>query len=528
MNSLVLNSLRTRTRFAWMLLPALVLLLAGSVSAKDPSLGTQPNIVLIMVDDMGWSDLGCYGSEIETPHIDSLAADGLLFTDFYNNGKCTTTRASLLTGRYPQRGGRGIELLDDRMRTIAERLLQMGYRTGMSGKWHNGKVKPHRPIDRGFEESFGLWDGCCNFFDPSQPDPAFKGGRVRFFGRNDKRIDDFPDDFYSTDAFTDHAIETIRDAVGSGTPFFHYLAYTAPHYPLHAKPSDIAKYRGRYDAGWDVLRKKRYQRQVDLGLIDPAVWPDPGPNPNNQDFKRDDLVDEAWEMSRMEVYAAMLDCVDQNIGRLLQTLDELKVAENTLIVFLSDNGGCAEVPGGAANTTHRPGPKQWYSHVGPNWAYAQNTPFRRYKTYTHEGGIATPCVMRWPAIISPGQKSRTVGHIIDLLPTFVDLAGGTINQPDAGPERLPVDGISLSPVLRDPKSTLPRQNALFWHWAGHRAVRDGKWKAVWENKKQGWELYDLGDDRTETQNLAAKYPDRVNQYANAWLGWAKQTGVRVR
>ena len=218
---------------------------------------TRPNIILIMVDDMGWSDIGCYGSEIDTPNIDRLAAEGLLFTQFYNNAKCTTTRASLLTGLYPRNGGRGQhELITKQMLTLGEAMRHSGYQTGMSGKWHNGKAPGTRPYDRGFDEAYGLWDGCCNFFNPKIRDPEFKGGRIRPFGHNDQflEFDDFPDDYYTTDAFTDHAIETIRKHAAAKKPFLHYLPYTAPHYPLHAKPEDIAKYKGRYAAGWDVLR----------------------------------------------------------------------------------------------------------------------------------------------------------------------------------------------------------------------------------------------------------------------------------
>ncbi|MCA9066864.1 MAG: sulfatase-like hydrolase/transferase, partial [Planctomycetaceae bacterium] len=367
-------------------LPLVVILLLLSTSGH----AEQPNILLIMVDDMGWSDIGCYGSEISTPNIDRLATEGMLFTSFYNNAKCTTTRASLLTGLYPRNGGRGVELLGPNMLTLAEALKNCGYETGLSGKWHNGSKAPHRPFDRGFDRSFGLWDGCCNFFDPGQPDPQFKGGRVRFFGEDDRRMTEFPPDFYTTDAFTDHAIATIRKHAASGKPFFHYLPYTAPHYPLHAKPEDIARYQGKYSGGWDALRRTRYARQLELGLITSDVYPLADRNPNNRTFEEGRADDLEWELSRMEVYAAMIDCVDQNIGRILSTLDEIGAADNTLILFLSDNGACDETPGGAANSEHRPGPRQWYSHVGPNWAYAQNTPFRRYKAYTHEGGIATP------------------------------------------------------------------------------------------------------------------------------------------
>ncbi|MCA9059129.1 MAG: arylsulfatase [Planctomycetaceae bacterium] len=505
------------------------LFLAILLTVSTSHAAERPNIILMMVDDMGWSDIGCYGSEIQTPNIDRLAHEGMLFTSFYNNAKCTTTRASLLTGLYPRNGGRGIELLTPQMLTLGESLRQAGYQTGLSGKWHNGSRAPHRPVDRGFDRSFGLWDGCCNFFNPAQADPDFKGGKVRFFGQDDQRVTEFPEDFYTTDAFTDHAITTIRAHAATGRPFFHYLPFTAPHYPIHAKPADIAKYHGRYQQGWDELRKSRYARQVELGLITPAVFPDPGSNPGNKSWDVGQSDDQEWETLRMEVYAAMIDCVDQNIGRVLATLDELKISDNTLIVFLSDNGACAETPGGANNTRHRPGPVEWYSHVGPDWAYAQNTPFRRYKAYTHEGGIATPCIVHWPNQVKPGQITHQIGHIIDLQPTF--LAAANHRYPtanDAGQELLPLEGISLLNVITGKTRQQPRPAPLFWHWSGHRAVRDGDLKAVWENARTGWELYDLSTDRTETRDLAAQHPEIVERMAAQWVDWARMTDVQSR
>ncbi|NNE90874.1 MAG: arylsulfatase [Verrucomicrobiales bacterium] len=489
----------------------------------------KPNIILIMVDDMGWSDIGCYGSEIETPNIDRLASEGLLFTNFYNNAKCTTTRASLLTGLYPRNGGKGTNLLTENMLTLGEALKMAGYKTGLSGKWHNGSSAPHRPFDRGFDKSYGLWDGCCNFFDPSIPDPKFKGGRTRFFGEDDKRIEEFSEDFFTTDAFTDHALETIKSHVNSGQPFFHYLPYTEPHYPIHAKPEDVAKYKGKYADGWDALRKKRYQRQVEMGLIDPEVFPEPGPNPDNQSFAEGQNEDTEWENLRMEAYAAMVDNVDQNIGRLLALLDELKVADNTMILFLSDNGACAETPGGAGNTEHRPGPKEWYSHVGPNWAYAQNTPFARYKSTTREGGVATPLVVRWPAKIKPGRKTDQVGHIIDFMPTFLESAGGEYPLSYRGKPLLQPEGISLLPLLTGEKEKVERPAPLFWHWSKNRAVREGDWKLVWEargpNAKQ-WRLYNLAKNRTETEDWSDRQKSKVILMERKWKAWAALTGVK--
>ncbi|MAS93639.1 MAG: arylsulfatase [Verrucomicrobiales bacterium] len=485
----------------------------------------RPNILLIMADDMGWSDIGCYGGEIETPNIDRLAGEGMRFTQFYNNGKCTTTRASLLTGLYPRNGGKGIELHTSNMVTLGEALTGAGYATGLSGKWHNGNKAPNRPFDRGFQKSYGLWDGCCNFFDPSRPDPEFKGGKVRFFGEDDRQITEFPDDFFTTEAFADHTIATIQEHVKAEKPFFHYLPFTAPHYPLHARPEDIAKFEGRYDVGWDAIRETRYARQVEMGLIDPKTYPEPGPNPDNGSWTavEEKMLD--YEKLRMEVYAAMVYRMDQEIGRILNALDELGIAENTMILFLSDNGGCAEQPGGRI-PEQVPGPEEYYSHCGPDWAYAQNTPFKRYKSHTQEGGIATPLVVRWPAAIKAGTITDQVGHIIDFMPTFLDAANGEYPVTRAGVPVLLMEGVSLLPVLTGEETSISRPAPLFWHWAKNRAIRDGDWKLVWEQKaKNGWELYNLKNDRTETKNLAEEVPNQVRLLSEKWEAWAHFTGV---
>ncbi|NND96676.1 MAG: arylsulfatase [Pirellulaceae bacterium] len=497
--------------------------------AETAAADSRPNIVVIMVDDMGWSDIGCYGSEIDTPNIDRLAADGMLFTQFYNNAKCTTTRASLLTGHYPRNGGRGqADLITKNMLTLGEAMRHAGYATGMSGKWHNGKAVGARPFDRGFDEAYGLWDGCCNFFNPKIPDPEFKGGKIRPFGHNDRYLefDDFPDDYYTTDAFTDHAIRTIQTHAAADKPFFHYLPYTAPHYPLHAKPKDIAKYKGKYADGWDVLRQQRLARQIELGLID-KKWKVIDRDDRAQAWESAKHIDEDWQQLRMEVYAAMIDSVDQNIGRLLDALDELDVADNTLVLFLADNGGCAETPGGN-DPQQIPGPKEFYSHVGPGWATASNTPFRRYKQYCHEGGIATPLVARWPNSIEPGSRTDQVGHIIDLLPTFLDMAGADYpdKHPAFGKMILPLDGETLLPVLKGKHRT--GHEYLYWHWSTNRAVRNGDWKLTWDKHAKTWELYDLASDRTEAHDLADEHPQLVTSLIEKWNAWAKMTDVKTK
>ncbi|MCR9293233.1 MAG: arylsulfatase [bacterium] len=509
------------------LLIAALLCLLGSFTLAEPN--TRPNVVLIMVDDMGWSDIGCYGSEIETPNIDRLAAEGLLFTQFYNNAKCTTTRASLLTGLYPRNGGRGQEqLITQQMLTLGEAMRHSGYATGMSGKWHNGSKIGTRPHERGFDEAYGLWDGCCNFFNPKIRDPEFKGGKIRPFGHNATflEFDDFPDDYYTTDAFTDHAIATIRNNVASGKPFFHYLAYTAPHYPLHAKPEDIAKYKGKYAEGWDALRQQRLARQRELGLIDPN-WEVMDRDGLAQAWQEANKLDPQWQQRRMEVYAAMIDCVDQNIGRLLAALDELEIADDTLILFLSDNGGCAETPGGN-DPAQIPGPAEYYAHVGPGWATASNTPWRRYKQYCHEGGIATPLLARWPNTIAAATRTNQVAHIIDVLPTLLDIAGTSYpdQHPDFAQSTLPLDGKSLAPILHGQER--PAHEYLFWHWSSNRAVRHGDWKLAWDKHNKAWELYDMRNDRTEAHDLAASNPQLVSQLAEQWYAWARATDIQFK
>ncbi|GIW82077.1 MAG: sulfatase [Gemmatales bacterium] len=478
--------------------------------------GRRPNIILIMCDDMGFSDVGCYGGEIDTPNIDRLAREGLRFTQFYNCAKCTTTRAAILTGLHPRRRG---GLLQTNMITLGELLERTGYQTALIGKWHLGRTNTTHPVYRGFDEFYGLLDGCCNYFDPSIPDPPYKGGRVRFFAHNTERLTKFPKDFYTTDAFTDHALETMRRFAKTKKPFFLHVCYTAPHYPLHAKPQDIAKYRGKYRQGWDVLRRQRHARQVKMGLLDPK-WKLSPTDSRAYDWK---TANHDFEDLRMAVYAAMVDCMDQNIGRLLGELKALGVEENTVVMFLSDNGGCAEEPGGRDPAKRRPGPKDDYVAVGPAWGWAQNTPFRRYKSWVHEGGISTPFIVRWPGVVKANTMTHQPGHIIDIMPTFAELAGVDYPKNYEGKEIVPVEGISLVPILEG-KTRRPH-DTLCWEWAGNRAVREGKWKAVWDKLVRRWELYDLEADRTELNDLSEKEPELTNRLAAKYDAWAKKMGI---
>ncbi len=496
---------------------------AGNELGRAPTgkISARPNIVLIMADDVGFSDLGCYGSEIHTPNLDRLAAAGMRFTQFYNNAVCVTSRASLLSGRYPRWvAGRWSPLAPNAV-TFAEVLKDAGYGTVLSGKWHLGDRTPHRPIDRGFDEYYGLLDGCCNFFNPVQRDPPFEGGRVRVWGHNDRLVTEFPHDFYATDAITDHAISNIRRLHRNRQPFVAHVCYTAAHSPLHAKPADIERYRGHYTRGWNILRQARYEKQLELGLIDPR-WKLPPREPEFPPW--DDEPNKAWQQSLMEVYAAMIDNMDQNIGRILSTLEEEGIAQETVVIFLSDNGGCASQAGGD-DVTNIPGSREHYVSCGAGWAYLQNTPFRRYKAWAHEGGIATPFIIRWPGVVEAGTLTQEVGHVIDLLPTLLDIAGIAYPTHRRGENVLPLEGQSLSPILRG--SRRERPEAWYWMWENNRAIRQGNWKLVMDAYVGRWELYDLAIDRTETNDLSTQFPDRVAAMSRRWESWSRLTGANT-
>ncbi|HEX3868957.1 MAG TPA: sulfatase-like hydrolase/transferase, partial [Pirellulales bacterium] len=393
-----------------------------------------------------------------------------------------------------------------------------GYQTALSGKWHLGSKPPQRPIDRGFDEFYGLMDGCCNFFNPAHPDPDAKGGKVRVFGHNDTLIHEFPKGYYTTDAFANHASETIKRFHATGRPFFVHLAFTAPHYPLHAMPEDIAKYRGKYKAGWDSLRRQRHARQIQMGLLD-SRWELSPTDVKTYDW---DTANQDWEDLRMATYAAMVDRMDQNIGKVLATLKELKIEENTVVMFLSDNGGCTEEPGGR-DDTQQPGIVTTYTAVGPSWGSAQCTPFRRYKSFVNEGGVSTPLIVRWPGHVKAGSMTGEVGHIIDVLPTCLELAEGAYPSEHNAKPTAPVEGLSLLPILSG--GVRKGHEAIFWEWAGNAAVRQGKWKLVWDtlNKARQWELYDLEADRTELHDLAAQHPERVAAMRASYEAWAAAT-----
>ena len=488
------------------LMQSLAVLVTASHTSADAA---RPNIVIIMCDDMGFSDIGCFGGEIDTPHLNALAANGLRFTDFHNNAKCSETRASLLTGLWHQQSK---NLRKPGHVTIAEVLKSAGHSTMMSGKWHVAGIPP----DRGFDRYFGFLSGAINFFT------GVDWGDGRNLMRLDREVYQPPSDFYSTNAFTDYAIEFIDDVRQKDKPFFLYLAHNAPHFPLHALPEDIAKYKGRYKVGWDVIRQQRYEKLKKLGIID-NTWRLSGRDPKVEPWE--DMTAEQVEFLEpmMAVYAAMVDRLDQNIGRLVTYLEKHGELDNTLILFFSDNGAC---PYQRLRTSERiPGAKDSDIAYDARWANMCNTPLRLYKQYAHEGGSATPMIAHWPAgIRARGELSRFTSHLVDLMPTVVELAGAEYPKSFAGHAILPMEGESLVPALQGKATS--RSRPVFWEFSGNHAIRDGQWKLVAERSKD-WELYDLSTDRSETRNLRAEDADRVAALAANYDAWAIRTGAKT-
>jgi len=515
----------------------------------------RPNIILILNDDMGFSDLGCYGGEVNTPNLDALAAGGLRYTQFYNTARCCPSRASLLTGLHPHQADVGHMMLDDGVSgyrgdlspntvTIAEVLRNAGYSTYMSGKWHVTRhLTPDRshnwPRQRGFDRFFGIITGAANYWKPNT------------LVRDDVLIphEALPDGFFVTDAFSDEAAGFIREHCRSkpSVPFFLYLTYTAPHWPLHAHEEDIERYRGRFRDGWDVLREERLQRMIRAGLIDPR-WTLTERDPRIPLWK--DAEHKAWQERRMEVYAAQIERMDRGIGRVLDVLRETGAFDDTLIVFLADNGGCAEElwPGRArpmhewhaATPTTRdgrivmagndpsimPGAEDTYQSYGIPWANVSNTPFRLYKHWVHEGGIATPLIVHWPSSISArGEIRHQPGQLPDIMATLAEVARAPIPDEKDGQPLPPCEGVSLTPTFANPAHDSDQdREALFWEHEGNAAVRRGRWKLVKQFPGE-WELYDIEADRSETRNLASRHRDIVRELSALWREWADRCGV---
>lgn len=518
-------------------------------AVPSPSNAKRPNIILMMADDMGFSDIGCYGSEIRTASLNKLAAGGMRFTQFYNSPRCCPSRAALMTGLYSHQAGFGLMAdnygrfsapaysgdLNDRCVTIAEALRPAGYQTAMCGKWHLTPPIPdfkhNWPLQRGFDHYFGTIAGASSYFDPATLTRDNESIRA------DKG-------FYYTDAIGSHAVNFIDQFGRKPDPFFLYVAFTSPHWPLQALDEDISRYSDRYQGGWDALRAERHARMTKMGIVD-GKWEMTPRDPRVPAWVL--ASDKEWEARRMAVYAAQIDRMDQNIGKIVNKLDERGLTNDTLILFMSDNGGNYEEMGGSPGAVAQdplfrphetqdgklmrpgnkpsidPGPADTYASYGIPWGNSSNTPFRQYKHFAHEGGISTPLVAHWPAgIAGKGVITPQIGHEIDIMATCLDVAGAAYPSTHQGKPVLPLEGKSLRPVFEG-KQREGHEN-ICWEHEGNTAVRQGKWKLV-SSYPDWWELYDMEADRTEMHNLADRHPDRVRQMASVYKQWAKRVGV---
>ncbi len=541
-----------------------LLALLGACSTSPGQPGLKPNVIIIMSDDMGFSDLGCYGGEIHTPNLDALAANGLRFTQFYNTARCCPTRASLLTGLYPHQAGIGHMVSDSgkpgyrgslntSCRTIAEVMKANGYRNYMAGKWHvtasirQDGPKENWPLQRGFDRFYGMISGAGSFYDPF----TLCRDNNLISPAADKEYQ--PKEYYFTDAITDHAVRFVNEhqVHNEKQPFFMYVTYTAAHWPMHALPEDIAKYKGKYDGGYEPIRKARLLKAAELELVDPKQGLSP------QAGKWDAVANKEREIACMEVYAAMVDRMDQGIGKLVAELKRTGQFENTLIFFLQDNGGCAEGNGRGATKGRAdgpraakpslpplpaeslpannpppqtrdgfpvrqgpnvfPGPADTFVAYGEGWANVSNTPFREYKHWVHEGGISTPLIAHWPAgIRAKGELRSEPGHLIDLAATAYDVSGARYPA-----EATPLEGKSLQPLFLGKPI---ERDAIYWEHEGNRAVRQGPWKIVAKHNKP-WELYNIGQDRIESNNLASEEPEKLKAMVAKYDAWAKRAHV---
>ncbi len=558
-----------------------LLTLCGCTGSREgtPASG-RPNIVLIMSDDMGFSDLGCYGGEIKTPNLDGLAADGLRLTQFYNTARCCPTRASLLTGLYPHQAGMGwMTAIDSDIKayqgdlsndcvTLAEVAKSAGYSTFMAGKWHVSRKaaadgpKYNWPLQRGFDRFFGTIIGAGSYYDPA----TLCRGNALISPFSKPSASGEP--FYYTDAITDEAVRFVKER-DTEAPFFMYVAFTAAHWPMQARPEVIEKYKGVYDAGWQSIRERRFERMKKLGLISAHAALSPLDVHPWEEEKNPEV-----EAGRMEVYAAMVDEMDQGVGRIVETLKAQGIFDDTVILFLQDNGGCAEEIGSMGETKPwaddtsalkalgkddiqtemiphitrdgqwimrgegiKGGPASAYVSYGKVWANASNTPFREYKHWVHEGGISTPLIVHYPnGLEGKNRLSSFPGHVIDIMPTIVELTGASYPKEIDNRSIQPMEGVSLVPLFRD--EPLEREGALCWEHEMNRAVRLGKWKLVskgqllnggygtWKNYEQGpWELYDIDNDRSELHDLSEQYPEKAEQMAAIWDEYANRIHV---
>ncbi|WP_373513017.1 arylsulfatase [Persicitalea sp.] len=493
----------------------------------------KPNIVLIMVDDMGWSDIGCYGGEIPTPNIDRLAKRSLRFKQFYNTGRCCPTRASLLTGLYPHQAGIG-QMSEDPERpeayhwgtpgyqgflnrecvTLGEVLKTRGYRTYMTGKWHVGMDgKEKWPLQRGFDHYYGILAGASSYLKP-------QGGRSVWLD-NEKLATPTDPDYYTTDAFTDEGIKFLKEQK-TEDPFFWYLAYNAPHWPLQAKEKDIAKFKNTYKIGWDKIRQQRLDGQIKMGLIDPK-WGFSGRDSRVRPWEKLKQSEKDTVAYRMAVYAAQVYAVDYNVGKVLDYLESKKLMDNTMIIFLADNGACAEFYDelGSGPFSYINDPRYSSVSYGIGWANASNTPFFEYKVKPYEGGIATPMIVHSPKLPKnrQGKFTNEVGHLIDFMPTLVEASGATYPTTFHNGQKIkPMEGLSLMGIIE--KDAPIEREWLFWEHQEYCAVRKGDFKMVRKMGDGAWQLFDLKNDRTERRDLAALRPELVQEMNQKWQKWA--------
>ena len=536
------------------LLVATAAMMPALVAAQEAQ---RPNIMFILVDDMGYSDLQCFGGEVQSPSLNSLAEDGSRFTQFYNCGRSCPSRASLMTGCYPHEvgiTGMGLDLSTNCV-TVAEALKSAGYHTGMSGKWHLSRTadmgnpnqmiwQSHQgffdrdfanratyPCNRGFDEHWGTIWGVSDHFDPfslvHNEEPIFTDG--------------IPDGFYYSDFVADKTIEMLQGYAGDSNPFFMYVAFQEPHWPVQAKPQDIAKYDGVYDEGWDVIRDRRYNKMVELGIVDPAQTPN-APNMSNRPWANESR--KQWQADNMEVHAAMVDCVDQNIGRIIAYLKANGLYDNTLIIFSSDNGASSENYGNGAFDRHDmtrdgqrvvpdapvPGSQLTYNYLHDGWAGAINAPFRYWKRQSFHGGVAAPTIIKWPESMK-APKNNIVNepcNFIDFMPTCLELSGATYPTT--------YNGHTIQPIAEEARSLVPMAKAdakwdteriMFWEHENGKAVRTADWRLTKHTDGQ-WQLFDMHTDLSETNNVAAQHPEVVNRLKREWNKWAKSVGLSAQ
>jgi arylsulfatase len=506
----------------------------------------QPNILIILADDMGYSDLGCYGGEIRTPNLDALAGKGIRFTQFYNTSRCCPTRASLLTGLYPHETGVGhltgrsmgagyMGYLNDSCTTIAEILSNAGYSTALAGKWHVGNNRDAWPGNRGFQHYYGIHNYVDSYLNVLDQCEVYEDGKMVIPATHMPSADTVTSkEWYTTDVFTDKAIRYIDQAVRQKMPFFQYLAFNSPHWPLEAHNDDIQYYLDKYSAGYETLRKEKFERMMKMRLLNPDWELPEQTTPEWSELSDSVKLDTEF---RRAIYAAQVECMDRNIGRLVKHLKDKKILNNTVIIFLSDNGCSAEPEdilfGYSWGKNTRWNYERWRRNSaregasqGLVWAVTSNSPYQLYKKFNHEGGISTPLIVHWPnGIKNPGRMDSKPGHLIDIMATCLELANASYpalrNQIPVKPMR----GISLVPNLMDKKGA--EHKAIFWEHEGHGAIRMGNWKLVSKNPGDitNWELYNMKKDRTEVHNLSSDYPELRDKMIGEWTRWAYETNA---